>query len=507
MSCERYLTDPDLEVWLGNAAECLRELPDASAQMCVTSPPFYGLRDYGTGTWEGGDPGCDHRKGNLVSAKSSLRGRDGPYEGEKKLSTGMPMGAVCGKCGATRVGDEQIGLEPTVGDWVHSLVQVFREVRRVLRPDGTLWLELGDSFSSSGGERTYGSSAGQVGRADAPAGRVAETKPKDLLGAPFEVAFALRADGWYWRQTIIWHKPNAMPESASDRPTTGHSYVFLLTPSARYFYDGDAIAEPAEWARWGDQDAGKYDETGKGQLVKPLTREQIAKRFGGGRQRGSGRGGYKTTDERNERFQGTLVDIEPEPTEQLAGSWHDHSADLERGNGKQRTADGTPAGTVRGDGWDEIVAAGDALKRARSVWTIPTEPNRLAVCPVCEAYWQGDHPDEHCGVEVVEHFAAFARQLVRRTILAGTSERGACAECGSPWAREVESERLRPAAPSGNRELGRWDQDTDASSLRRQAFCPHGRLEADMSMLRQPSRALHRARPVRRLRHHRCRRT
>lgn len=367
---QRYLSDPDLDVWLGDALECLQQLPDDHAQMCVTSPPFYGLRDYGV--------------------------------------------------------ERQIGLEPTVGDWVDALVKVFAEVRRVLRPDGTLWLELADSYNSGtaalrkpSGASTHGNweRGGSMGDQ-----RIHDTatKPKDLLGAPFEVVFALRADGWYWRQTIIWHKPNAMPESASDRPTTGHSYVFLLSPSARYFYDDEAIAEPAEWARWGNQDAGKYEQVGKGSLVQPLTREQIARRFGGGRQRGAGQGGYKTTDERNERFQGTLVDVDPEPTDELDTSWHDHSSDLERGNGRQRASDGRPAGTVRYDGWKAALDAGDALKRARSVWSIATEPNRIAVCSVCEAYWQGDHPDEHCGVEVVEHFAAFARQLVQRTILAGS---------------------------------------------------------------------------------------
>lgn len=436
-----FINDHDLELWLGDAVEALQGLPDGYAQMCVTSPPFFGLRDYGTGTWEGGDPGCDH----LMPAAGGPR-TPGPLyrDTETELRDRAQYHGTCPKCGAERV-DQQIGLEPTLHEWVDALVAVFREVRRVLRSDGTLWVELADSYNThlsyGGGASSTISSPERQDRINEqvahsyPAGRkrAGDVKPKDLFGAPFEVAFALRADGWWLRQVIIWHKRNAMPESAKDRPTTSHSYVFLLSPSARYYFDDDAIAEPAEWARWGSQDAGKYEQVGKGSLVKPLTREQIERKFAGGRQRGAGKtGGYKTTDERNARFQGSLerspdddsaqlFDLPAEERSPATGSWHDHSADLERGNGKQVSADGTPAGTVRSDGWREQVDAGEGLyRRSRSVWTLATEPNRLAVCSVCDAFWDGDHPDEHCGVEVVEHFAAFPKELARRAIAAGS---------------------------------------------------------------------------------------
>ena len=174
----------------GDCLEGLRTLPDASVHCCVTSPPYWGLRDYGH--------------------------------------------------------DGQIGLESTPEAYVARMVEVFREVRRVLRDDGTLWLNLGDSYASGG--RTYRAPDGK----DSKNGRVTGSyrpkdpegiKPKDLVGIPWRVAFALQADGWYLRQDIIWHKPNPMPESVRDRCTKAHEYVFLLTKSERYYYDAEAVKE------------------------------------------------------------------------------------------------------------------------------------------------------------------------------------------------------------------------------------------------------------------------
>ena len=378
-----FVDDPDLRVYLGDAVAELRELPEESVQTVVTSPPFFGLRDYEA--------------------------------------------------------DGQIGLEPTLDAWVEKLVAVFAEVRRVLRPDGTLWVECGDSYGS--GNRTYYDSddSGPDGRSHRSRPRsTGDVKPKDLYGAPFELALALRRDGWYWRSHIVWEKPDAMPESAKDRPTVSHSNVFLFSRSARYFYDRDAIAEPAEWSRWGDQSAGKYgDEAAKGRMVKTLTKEEIRKRFGGGRQRGAGKAGaYKTTDERSARFQGSvelgetiddrerLFDVEPEEDDRPAStgvSWHDHSRDDVAGNGKQEAADGRAAGTVRLHGWMEKMESGETNRNARTVWRVVARGNRLAVCSVCEAYWDGEHPKKHCGVDVVEHFAAFPTELARRAILAGSA--------------------------------------------------------------------------------------
>lgn len=197
-------------ILIGDCLEVLCGLPDCMAQTCVTSPPYYGLRDYG--------------------------------------------------CAG------QIGLETTPDAYVARLVDVFREVRRVLRDDGTLWLNLGDSYARAGGTDRQISSTGKVGntlktlemlpcRKQAPPDGL---KDKDLLGIPWMVAFALRADGWWLRQDIIWHKPNPMPESVTDRCTKAHEYVFLLTKSARYFYDAAAIAEEAERG-----DAGSRFDQGK----------------------------------------------------------------------------------------------------------------------------------------------------------------------------------------------------------------------------------------------------
>jgi DNA modification methylase len=143
--------------------------------------------------------------------------------------------------------DLQIGLEASPEAYVAKLVEVFREVRRVLKDEGTLWLNLGDSYATNGGSRSYGSNDGEVGRGDAPPGNrtpPSNLKPKDLIGIPWLVAFALRADGWWLRSDIIWQKPNCMPESVTDRPTRCHEYVFLFAKSQKYYYDGEAIKEP-----------------------------------------------------------------------------------------------------------------------------------------------------------------------------------------------------------------------------------------------------------------------
>jgi DNA modification methylase len=201
----------------------------------VTSPPYYGLRDYGTSQWEGGSEECDHRASKATVHASHV------FKG------------MCGQCGATRI-DHQIGLEDTPDEFITAMVNVFAEVRRVLRDDGTLWLNLGDSYASiAGGYDESGSrgatatigaktqSAVLKGRRRIPS---AGLKPKDLMGIPWRVALALQADGWYLRSDIIWHKPNPMPESVTDRPSKAHEYIFLLSKNEHYFYDVDAVREP-----------------------------------------------------------------------------------------------------------------------------------------------------------------------------------------------------------------------------------------------------------------------
>jgi DNA modification methylase len=214
-----------------------------------------GLRDYGTATWEGGDPECDHKKpaGGGHGELSPI----GKGERDIEIMTSQRYFNVCRKCGAVRT-DNQIGLESTPEAYVDKLVAVFREVRRVLRNDGVLWLNLGDSYAASGKSRgNSGSGPSSVKQKTSPGsyfhselnGKCPDgLKPKDLIGIPWRVAFALQADGWWLRQDIIWSKPNPMPESVTDRCTKAHEYIFLLTKSARYYYDQEAVKEPCQWS-------------------------------------------------------------------------------------------------------------------------------------------------------------------------------------------------------------------------------------------------------------------
>jgi DNA modification methylase len=310
-----FWSDDHLTLYGGDCRAVLAELPAESVHCVVTSPPYWGLRDYGTASWDGGDEACDHERarkaiGNSPSAKSTLTTNNGkgPQPGDK-FSAGSQsgFGQSC-PCGARRI-DSQLGLEPTPEAYVENMVAVFREVRRVLRADGTLWLNLGDSFGD-----------------------------KQLQGIPWRVAFALQADGWYLRSDIIWSKPNPMPESVTDRPTKAHEYLFLLSKSPRYYFDADAVREA---------DAGLPSGNG------------FAGRQGGARQ-----------------------------------------SAVDGGNG---TAERFTPGAGR---------------NLRSVWTIATEPYPGA------------------------HFATFPRKLVEPCVKAGTSERGVCPECGAPWVRVVERERV-----------------------------------------------------------------
>ncbi len=247
-----------LSVLIGDAIEQLRTLPAESVQCCVTSPPYWGLRDYGTASWEGGDDGCDHIMpvSYLSSTLGASTGGRSPETHARSIGAqATPYAHDCGKCGAKRI-DSQLGLEKTPEEYVAKMVEVFREVRRVLRKDGTLWLNLGDSYARAGGwsdnSGLDGLARGESGRAKSNIGNgisqqlAAGLKEKDLCGIPWRVAFALQADGWWLRSDIIWAKPNPMPESVSDRPTKSHEYLFLLTKSANYFYDAEAIKERGE---------------------------------------------------------------------------------------------------------------------------------------------------------------------------------------------------------------------------------------------------------------------
>lgn len=178
----------DISIEIGDSKSVLSTFPNDYFQSCITSPPYWGLRDYG----------------------------------------------VSG----------QIGAETTVEEYIENLVEIFREVKRTLKDDGTLWLNIGDSYTSGG--RTWrdpdkkNAARGMSYRAPTPDG----LKPKDLIGVPWKIAFALQADGWYLRSDIVWYKPNCQPESVKDRPTRSHEYIFLFSKNAKYFYDHEAIKEP-----------------------------------------------------------------------------------------------------------------------------------------------------------------------------------------------------------------------------------------------------------------------
>jgi site-specific DNA-methyltransferase (adenine-specific) len=190
MAPEPAIAGENFKVFVGDCREVLKQMDSNSVNCCVTSPPYWGLRDYGT--------------------------------------------------------EQQIGLEDEPKKFVEELVGVFREVRRVLRDDGVLWLNLGDSYA---GNNSRASNNGRAGFGTPREGVFSRTgeglKPKDLVGIPWMVALALREDGWYLRQDIIWNKPNPLPESVKDRCTKAHEYIFLLSKSPTYYFDYEAIREPA----------------------------------------------------------------------------------------------------------------------------------------------------------------------------------------------------------------------------------------------------------------------
>ena len=232
----------------GDCREIMRKWASqgVKAQTCITSPPYYGLRDYGTAKWEGGDPDCEHSismptKWNDPKRGTVLR----PEVGHRGGSS-----SNCHLCGAKRI-DEQLGLEDTPEDYIKSMVEVFRCVWDVLEDDGTLWVNIGDSYCNSNGFARASPEYQREGRNNMPANdrkldklHATGLKTKDLIGIPWMLAFALRADGWYLRQDIIWSKPNPMPESVQDRCTKAHEYIFLLSKSHKYHFDHVAIKEP-----------------------------------------------------------------------------------------------------------------------------------------------------------------------------------------------------------------------------------------------------------------------
>jgi DNA modification methylase len=218
-----YWTDGQLTIYCGDSLAVLRELPDETVNCVVTSPPYWGLRDYGV--------------------------------------------------------EGQMGQEKTPAEYVANLTEVFREVRRVMRSDGTAWVNMGDCYNGSGAKARQRNSPKQMTNRGGQSQRgtdISGLKPKDLVGMPWRLAFALQADGWYLRQDIIWHKPNPMPESVRDRCTKAHEYVFLLTKAERYYWNDANCKEPFADARMGNpgKHSGRYPRESGRQDAGPMYRGQ-----------------------------------------------------------------------------------------------------------------------------------------------------------------------------------------------------------------------------------------
>jgi len=348
----------------GDCRGVLDSLPEQSVQCCVTSPPYWGLRSY--------------------------------------LPDDDPLKV------------HEIGSEPTVDEWVDVMVDVFRRVRRVLRDDGTLFLNLGDSYANDG--KWGGSTGGKhvaalhgntgIGRAK----RVTGLKPKDLIGQPWMVAFALRADGWWLRQEIIWDKANPMPESARDRCTKSHEHVFLLTKSERYFWNFDAVQEPvnggAHARRPMEYSGAKrpgfghgYDAVPKGRYKTPDGWDTRRGQGGHGSFHSEGREKGKVAPVgRREGPPGNPPESRQSKYGELTGHDTDGMHRTKAGLNRKNKTTAAGSGIRNNESFEEAVAGLRDKRNPRSVWRFPTEPFKGA------------------------HFATFPQELPRRCITAGTRE-------------------------------------------------------------------------------------
>jgi DNA modification methylase len=338
-----------VRLYHGHVVDVLKKLHAKSVHCCVTSSPYWGLRDYQTGSWEGGSPECDHIEVTADRAhKSSTLGSQGkghPVTNAAYKATVRQIDALCGKCGAERI-DQQIGSESTPEEFIEKMVELFSEIKRILRDDGTVWLNLGDTYGSDG-----------------------------LVGIPWRVALALQADGWCLRQDIIWHKPAPMPESVKNRCTKAHEYVFLLTKSMKYFYDAEAIKE-------------------------------------------------------KQRSTYSSADFLP-----------DSDKDQQDETGSAATK------ASRANGSHDII---NSCANKRSVWTVASSGYEGA------------------------HFAVFPPKLIEPMIKAGTSEKGCCSQCGSPYKRVIEEQgrvSIEDNETKRDRSAGN-SNGVGASTLHRDAVIP-----------------------------------
>lgn len=385
-----------ISIEVGDVFDVVPAMRPASAHCIVTSPPYWGLRDYQTATWAGGDPTCDHRastptrtanskasstleggKGNthrsLVHKRSTAtERRDGhahPFRGGEHYSdhkhepTRGPDS--CPRCGATRI-DAQIGLEPTPEAYVERIVELWRHLKRVLRPDGVCWLNLGDTYATGAGtaRRPGGGQRGSAWQGPTTQPNrmpISGLQPKDLTGIPWRVALALQADGWILRSALPWVKRSAMPESVRDRPVNALEYVFQLVQSRRYYYDEVAVRRASTWGGETKRPDGWASHEG---AHGPIHRE--------GREKGA-------------------------------------AATVEGGSRAWRNGD-LFFDSVASSSWGMISDA---------------EGNPIALDVIPEAFPQA-------------HFATFPTALVDPLIRTGTSDRGCCPACGAQYKRVID---------------------------------------------------------------------
>ena len=367
----------DIHIIQGDA----RAIPlrDECVQCVVTSPPYWGLRKYAGAQdviW-GGTAEHDHRWASNGMKRKSKPDSGMGIEGSPRLGCefDVSLGDQCG-CGAWRGG---FGLEPTIEMYVAHTVEILREIRRVLRPDGVVFWNIGDSYCASPKGSMNGWDKSTLTKPKDGRDRAIKTalagvadvrkdfgplKPKDLCLIPERVAIAAQADGWWVRSIIIWAKPNPMPESCTDRPTDAYEHIIMLTKSEHYFWDADAVREPAAT----DDMRRPYGSEGAWQM-----------------------------------------DGRP-PEQRHGGKLRTHSRGYGDGGPKQRERETEGNHIGWADGCREVLTT----RNLRNVWTFPTQPYKGA------------------------HFATFPEEIPRRCILAATSERGACATCGAPWKRVTE---------------------------------------------------------------------
>ena len=238
----------------GDVLDKLKELDNNSIDCVVTSPPYWGLRDYGTASYDGGDPNCQHTITDGIVDNKNNKLIERPDRASDKKN--------CVKCGAKRI-DKQLGLEPTYQEHIQNIVELFRAMKPKLKDSATVWLNYGDSYAATVNGtkvkdmkknlqknriKNKGKTNGVYddrGFIDKPFSTIqGSLKPKDLVMVPNRIAIALQDDGWWIRSEIIWHKPNPMPESTKDRPTSAHEKIWLITKNKKYYYDADAIREP-----------------------------------------------------------------------------------------------------------------------------------------------------------------------------------------------------------------------------------------------------------------------